>query len=127
MLINKPESMDVHEWLVKSLSMRDNIPVTIIEQVVRHQNTEARSALKGNNSLEFSGFGKFLFNQKKAERYYDKFHMQLEHYGKILEEGRDTLPDIKKKALERRLDQLRNNIVVLGKKLEENRNKKDKK
>ena len=55
MLVNKPKSMSVREWLIKTLSKRDNIPQTIIASVVSHQYDEASTALNDNNSIEISG------------------------------------------------------------------------
>jgi len=39
----------------------------VLSQVITHQFDSAHEALKTNNSVEISGFGKFLFNQKKAK------------------------------------------------------------
>ena len=39
----------------------------VISQVITHQFDSAHDALKTNNTVEISGFGKFLFNNNKAK------------------------------------------------------------
>ena len=68
MLVNKPPSMSVQEWLTKSLSMRDNIPLATINRIMQHQTSSTREALLSDSkTVELSGLGKFYFNVKKAE------------------------------------------------------------
>ena len=38
----------------------------VIDQVITHQFNSAEDATKTNNSIEISGFGKFVFNMSKA-------------------------------------------------------------
>lgn len=68
MLLDKPQSMSVREWLVKSLSRRDFIPEITISAIIRHQYDEANLKLKEKNSIEISGFGKFYYNTSKAKK-----------------------------------------------------------
>ena len=64
----RKKKLTVMEEIVKELSMDKLIPEKLINQVVMHQFNSAHDALKNNFSVEISGFGKFLFNTKKAER-----------------------------------------------------------
>lgn len=52
----------------------------IISSVVSHQFQSANEALSNNNSLEISGFGKFLFNEKKAHKLMEKYLSQKEAF-----------------------------------------------
>ena len=63
-----PKKLTTREKLIKKISSEKVISQMVIEQVVKHQFDSAHEALKTNNSVELSGFGKFLFNTKKAQR-----------------------------------------------------------
>jgi nucleoid DNA-binding protein len=64
----KPDNMTDKEWLVKNLALRLPHHSSIINAVVTHQFEELVEASMEKNSLEVSGFGKFVFNRNKAIR-----------------------------------------------------------
>jgi hypothetical protein len=66
--MNKPQSLSVKDFLIRTLAVKLAINEKIIEAVVNHQFKTANEALDSNMSVEISGFGKFIFNEKKAER-----------------------------------------------------------
>lgn len=69
------------------MSVRLVISEKVIESVIRHQYNSAYDALKENKSVEISGFGKFLFNQKKAEKKYNNYKRLKEELEEKLEKG----------------------------------------
>ena len=70
--MDKPRSMSVKDFLMRKMSLSMNIPLKTIEAVVEHQFKEANDAIKTSNTLELSGFGKFSYNTKKAQKKLDK-------------------------------------------------------
>lgn len=72
--MDKPISMSVKDYLIRILSIRTNTPAKTIEAVVNHQMEGLNKAIQSDVifSAEISGFGKFLFNHKKAKRKMDK-------------------------------------------------------
>ena len=70
----KPISTSVKDYLIKRMSVRMNIPQKTIEAIVAHQMEGINKAIQADNkfSVEMSGFGKFLFNHKKAKKKYEK-------------------------------------------------------
>lgn len=66
--MDKPISMSVKDYLVRTLAVKMMISEKTIETVVNHQFQSANEAMDTNNSLEISGFGKFYFNEKKAKK-----------------------------------------------------------
>ena len=58
----------------------------VLNQVITHQFNSAHDALKNNNSVEISGYGKFLFNKKKAKTKVKSLEKVKESYEKILTE-----------------------------------------
>ena len=64
--MDKPISMSVKDFLVRTLAVKMMMNEKMIEAVVNHQFQSANEAMDLNNSLEISGFGKFYFNEKKA-------------------------------------------------------------
>jgi len=95
--MDKPISMSVKDYLMRKMSVRTNRPLKIIEAVIEYQLQGANEALKTNNSVEISGFGKFIFNVKKAQKKYDK-HLSKENIFRNLLEN-PSLTDIKKTSL----------------------------
>ena len=82
--MDKPISLSVKDYLVRTLAPKMLTSEKVIDAVVSHQFSEANNALVNNASVEISGFGKFLFNHKKAvkklammERYKEKLEYDL--------------------------------------------------
>ena len=66
--MDKPISMSVKDYLVRTLAVKMMVSEKTIETVVNHQFQSANEAMDTNNSIEISGFGKFYFNEKKAQK-----------------------------------------------------------
>ena len=66
--MDKPKSMSVKDYLIRTLAVKIMVSEKTIETVVNHQFQSANEAMDLNNSIEISGFGKFFFNQKKAAK-----------------------------------------------------------
>ena len=66
--MDKPISMSVKDFLVRTLAVKMMMNEKMIEAVINHQFQSANEAMDLNNSLEISGFGKFYFNEKKATK-----------------------------------------------------------
>lgn len=116
----KPQSMTIKEWLVKGLSIgmkKKNITEKTISLVVSHQFESAIEAMKTNNSIEISGFCKFLFNDKKALRRYDKLLAQKKFFENVL--SSDEFNAVKKRNAQAKLNTVLENIKALKPKLHE--------
>jgi nucleoid DNA-binding protein len=59
----------IKDTLVRTTAVRLAISEKIVETIVNHQFTSAIEAMDLNKSVELSGFGKFLFNTKKAQKH----------------------------------------------------------
>jgi nucleoid DNA-binding protein len=113
--MDKPQSLSVKDFLIRTLAVKLMVPEKTIEAVVSHQFSEANIALKTNDSIEISGFGKFFFNYKKAVKKMEKMLSQKAMFEKIL-----TFPDIteqKRHSTNVKLTNVINNINVLKPKL----------
>ena len=66
--MDKPISMSVKDYLVRTLAVKMLISEKTIETVINHQFQSANEAMDLNNSIEIAGFGKFYFNEKKATK-----------------------------------------------------------
>jgi nucleoid DNA-binding protein len=64
--MDKPISMSVKDFLIRTLAVKMLTSEKTIEAVVNHQFQSANEAMDLNNSVEIAGFGKFFFNNKKA-------------------------------------------------------------
>ena len=69
----KPPNMNIKDYLIKKIAVNkviENklIAEKIIHKVIGHQFDSANDAIHKYNSVEFSGFGKFVFNINKAKK-----------------------------------------------------------
>lgn len=65
--MDKPISISVKDYLVRTLGVKIMVSEKVIEAIVNHQFQSANEAMDLHNSIEISGFGKFYFNEKKAK------------------------------------------------------------
>jgi len=76
--MDKPLSLSVKQFIIRKMAVYMAVPEKTIEAVVNHQFSTMLDQMATVESVELSGFGKFLFNNKKALRFfqnYEKFLM----------------------------------------------------
>lgn len=119
--MKKTKKLTLTEKIVKKLSREKIISERVINQVVMHQFNTAHEALKNNNTVEISGFGKFTFNVKKANKRLDKLKKFKKDYEEGIEKG--VYKDEKHKAwIKNKISTLTLTINSLNSKLENNEN-----
>ncbi|NBV29783.1 hypothetical protein EBS02_12375, partial [bacterium] len=64
--MDKPVSLAMKDWLIRKLAPKLLLSEKTIEAVINHQFQSANEAMLNNKTVEISGFGKFIFNDKKA-------------------------------------------------------------
>ena len=82
--MDKPISMSVKDFLVRTLAVKMMMNEKTIEAVVNHQFQSANEAMDLNNSLEISVFGKFYFNEKKAIKRLGQLNAKKQAIQKII-------------------------------------------
>ncbi len=87
----KPHNMHIKDYLIKKIAINKVIEdkvisEKIINKVVSHQFDFANEAMHRNNTVEFSGFGKFIFNMTKAERKMEKIESIIAYFSRVLED-----------------------------------------
>jgi hypothetical protein len=115
--MKKPTSMSVKEWIIKKMAINLVISEKIIDQVITHQFDSANDALNVNESIEISGFGKFLFNGKKANIHYNKLLQIRQAYENTLAD--QSITDKKRHSTELRMITVLNDIKILKPKIHE--------
>ena len=105
-------SMPLKEFLIRKLSQKLNTPEHIIDKVISDQFTNAFRATANFNSIELSGFGKFVFNNNKA-------HKQMVKYEelKVIYENMLLDPKADQRNTQMRLNTILKNIEHLKPKL----------
>lgn len=78
--MDRPKSMPLKDFLIRILAVKLRLSERTIESVVNHQFQSANDAMKTNDSIEISGFGKFSFNTKKAQKRLDFLLQRIEEY-----------------------------------------------
>lgn len=117
--MDKPRSLSIKDFLIRKMSIKMNTPEKVIEAVVNHQFQSATLAFISQKSVELSGFGKFLFNEKKAVKKMESMLVQKLILDKKLED--ETLSDRKKKSTELKLESLSQAIDILKPKIYESK------
>lgn len=115
--MKKPQSMSVKEWIIKKMAISMVVSEKTIDSVVTHQFDSANDALEIHDSIEISGFGKFYFNQKKAQAQYDKYVKIKQAYQNMLDD--DSISDKKRHSTEQRMKSILNDIKILKPKINE--------
>ena len=65
--MDKPTTLSIRDFIIRNLSTELMIPEKVIHDVVAHQFSGAREAMNWGTSIEFSGFGRFVFLTKRAK------------------------------------------------------------
>lgn len=113
--MDKPISMSVKDYIIRVMSVKERISEKTIEAIVNHQFQSAIQAMKENDSVELSGFGKLFFNQKKAHRKMDKMLSKKKLFESRIE---DPLTSEQKRiSATNKLNQTVSDIEVLKPKL----------
>ena len=115
--MDKPTSMSVKEWIIKKMSISMVISEKVIDAIVTHQFDSANDALNANESVEISGFGKFLFNAKKAHTHYNKLLQMKQAYENTLADT--SITEKKRHSTQLRLNTVLTDIKILKPKINE--------
>jgi nucleoid DNA-binding protein len=83
--------------------------------VITHQFDGVHDALKTNNSVELSGFGKFIFNKKKAKKHVSKLEDIKLGYEKMIAD--ENTPEKKLNYIKSKLSRLNLNVNVIKTKI----------
>ena len=109
--MDKPVSMSVKDYLIRTLAVKILTSEKTIEAVINHQFQSANEALDLNNSVEISGFGKLFFNNKKAIKRLGALNAKREVVERIVNDI--TLPEQKRKSAQVTLNQTITTIGLL--------------
>lgn len=117
--MDKPISLSIKDFLIRKMSIKLNTPEKVIEAVVNHQFQSATLAFIDQKSVELSGFGKFLFNEKKAVKKMETMLTQKQVLEGYLQD--ETLSERKRKTTELKLESLAQAIDILKPKIYEHK------
>lgn len=116
--MSKPQAVSIKDLLIKKLSIKFNQPAKVIESVINHQSQAIHTALQSDTvfSLEMSGFGKWLFNHKKAQKVYQK-NLEKKALFEYLSQ-REDITETKKESYKLKLDNTNNFLDNIKPKLD---------
>ncbi len=113
--MDKPRSISVKDFLIRKMSVKILLPEYVLDAIISHQFQSANKAMLTNNSVELSGFGKFLFNEKKAIKKLEKYYILKENYERISSD--DSLPEHKRATANVKLKNVLSYIEILKPKI----------
>ena len=115
--MDKPISLSMKEYLIRTLAVKMMISEKTIEAVINHQFNSANDAMKIHNSVEISGFGKFTFNYKKAQKKMEKMLSQKQLFQSRIDDP--NLSEQRRATETVKLNNVIHNINILKPKLYE--------
>lgn len=113
--MDKPISMSVKDYLIRTLAVKILTSEKTIEAVVNHQFQSANEAMDLNNSVEIAGFGKLFFNMKKARKKVEKLTAKKGAMEKIIND--ETMSEQKKKSATVTLEKTVASIEILNQRI----------
>lgn len=87
------------ELLIRTIASKLLVSEKTIETVINHQFISANQAMDTNKSVEISGFGKFMFNEKKAARRLKTYMMKKRDMHTIITHPDATAEQIRKATI----------------------------
>jgi nucleoid DNA-binding protein len=87
------------ELLIKTIASKLLVGEKTIEAVINHQFISANQAMDTNKSVEISGFGKFMFNEKKAARRLKTYMIKKHDMHSIITHPEATAEQIRKATI----------------------------
>jgi nucleoid DNA-binding protein len=115
--MSRPLTVPIKDWMIKNLSKEKDISERTIQCVIAHQAESVMKKMRECRSVEFSGFGKFLFNTKKAGKKLVNM-VEMEVRMRAIMENESEAPQ-KRKAMEVRHKVLVGDIELLKRLLDE--------
>lgn len=117
--MSRPLTVPIKDWMIKNLSKEKDISERTIQCVIVHQAESVMKKMRECRSVEFSGFGKFLFNVKKAEKKLANM-LYMEPRMRAIIDNIEATPQ-KRRAMEVRYKVLVEDIELLKRLLDENK------
>lgn len=112
----KPSTMSLKEWLIKRMAAEFSVSEKTLHNIVSHQFDNIALQMMEKDSLDVSGFGKFVFSKKRAERKLQKLYDIKEAYRKYQEDPLSS--GLKKRNIADKLVHLEKSIELLKRKLD---------
>lgn len=84
----KPHNLSIKEYLIKKMAISLNMPEKDIDKVISHQFNSVNDAFRKVNSIEISGFGKFVILPVKTRKMLEKAQSKIRMFtSKLNKEG----------------------------------------
>lgn len=116
--MERPKSLTIKDFLIRKMSVRMLIPEFTLDAIVSHQFQSATQAMTSTKSVEISGFGKFIFNDKKAVKKMEKLLSQKALFEKLMND--DSLSEQRRNNARLKYESVTLNISVLKPKIDTN-------
>jgi nucleoid DNA-binding protein len=111
--MDKPISLSVKDYLIRKMAVKMMVPEKTIDAVVAHQFSSANEAVSKHKSLEISGFGKFYFNDKKAQKTKERLEGYLEEINTALQ---TDISESQKNRLKVKIDKINESLKTINSK-----------
>ena len=116
--MERPKSLTIKDFLIRKMSVRMLIPEFTLDAIVSHQFQSDNQAMLITKSVEISGFGKFVFNDKKAVKKMEKLLSQKALFERLMND--DSLSEQRRNNARLKYESVTLNISVLKPKIDTN-------
>lgn len=108
----------IKDELIKQIAIKKDLPESMVSTIISHEFDSAYQATANNNSIEISGFGKFVFNIKRAAKRLEKYYEITTYLQTTIDDPLTT--DVVRHKSQLKLNTLAINIEHLKSKLKTN-------
>lgn len=117
----KPSYISFKDWTVKQMALSSNVSERTIHNIITHEFTALSEAMFANETLEVSGWGKFIFLRNKAIKKVTRLHLLKKTYQNTVDNSEET--DLRRKNAEYKIISVQKTIDFLELKLKQNETK----
>lgn len=102
---SKPKNKPLKEFLIEGIAQRMKLPEHVVNAVVMHQFKGITKALQTYKSVEMTGFGKWVFQERKARQFLDG--LEKEQQSRKTTEASDKYGFLNNEELEDTIEKLK--------------------
>jgi len=114
--MDKSTTLSVKNFIIRNMSVETMIPEKIIEAVIAHQFSSVLKIMDVGNSVELSGFGKFVFKKRRARTKLIYWSEQISEY--MLMSQDESLPIEERDRLIEAIKYIEENVKIYKAKVE---------
>lgn len=109
--MEKPRNIPLRNFIQKRISVELAISEDVIDKVITHCFSSASRAMLTNNTVEISGWGKFIFDKKRMFKHISKLEDTIKKHELLIQDGQ--ISEKQKIGSQKKIDGANKDLLVL--------------